>query len=153
MRDARILNQAKLLCAKRPDEFRSSKSRTETDAPRGKQPGGKMQGWGLGRHAQPEATVDVPVERKPEQRLFAIAINLIDESQRFATGADQDMQPIVELDAVVLDTARTAAQMRGSFVYRDGDTAVSERYCGRHARVTTSEHSNVHASQVYATGA
>ena len=87
--------------------------------------------------------VPVPIQWHAQQRTRGRRMNLCNQSQRFAIGADEQVQTIVERDAVDFHAPRAATEYCARFIDGDGYGLFRQRDRGSHTGIAATDDSDV----------
>jgi hypothetical protein len=129
--DAAVGIDAKLADPKRNHEAQRAEALSEIQARGAQKRGEQVERIGKPRRAQVKAVGEAQLQGQAKQELVRICADLPHQAQRLAIRANQDVLPVVEVDAVYAHAARAAAQAARSFEDRYGDTVFCERdRCG-----------------------
>ena len=90
-----------------------------------------------------ELAMQIELQWQTQKILFDIAAYEFDQTQGFAVAAEQQMLAVIELRAVVLDTACTATELFCTFKHGDRNTMRGEFDCRRHPRVAAADDSHI----------
>src|SRR5208282_230456 len=94
-------------------------------------------------------TMYVPVERQALEHCRAMRIDELDQPQRVTIGADQDMQSVVERDAVDFDSPRASPGNRPGFEHADWNIARRKLDRRRHAGPAAADDGNISRGASY----
>jgi hypothetical protein len=142
--DAHVLGQGEIRAMHGRHEARRREALSKADTAGGEQAPEQVHRRGEPRRLEREALVHAPFEWHAQELALRIHAHQTHEPQRLGVGPDQDVQAVVERDAVLLDAPRAPAERARRLEDGDGNAALRQGDRGRHAGVAAANNGDFH---------
>src|SRR3989338_10185420 len=87
--------------------------------------------------------MQIELQRQAQEVMFEVDADLFDQAQGLAVAAEQQMLAVVQLGVLVDYPACAPAKLPGALEYGDGNAALRQRDCCRHAGVAAADDGNI----------